>query len=614
MDSPRRAGWLWRLESDFLKPYRLPIGLCLIGLLVQSVLLLPIPLLQGWVLDRLIAGKGSTAVGLSASQVIAVALLASAACHLVRMALAWTVANVMGRISQEVVVALRGALHRKLMRLPMAYFDRQETGRLMARVTSDVGSILGFLNVGSLQLANDLIMAVGIAVVLVWLQWSLALVALVTVPLYAANQQFFARRIRALSAEIRAQVAAIYALLSERVSAVRVVRSFAKEEAELAALDHRIDVHRELSWANTRATALLGALATLISGLGTVFVVAFGAWLVSRGRMSAGGLVAFYALIGQLYNPLVRLTQSQAIAAAMRISVERLYEVFDEPEPVCDRPGAEPVGPVRGALEFRDVQFAYSPGGPTVLQGIDLAVEPGMTIGVFGASGSGKSTLLSLVPRLYDLAPDQGAILLDGRDVRDLQLAGLRQAVALVPQQALLFEGTIRSNLLYAAPGASDDQIRRALETADLAATVQAMPQGLETPVGERGLSLSGGQRQRLALVRALVADRPILLLDDCTSALDAETEARVHAALRSLTPRRTCLIVSHKVASLSWADRIIVLDGGTIVEQGTHDELIALGGQYAEAHRYQTRSLPVRTPHAHHLADAETGMRFVVR
>jgi ABC-type multidrug transport system fused ATPase/permease subunit len=618
---------LLRLEADFLRPYRGAIAVGLVGLLVQSVLLLPVPLLQGWVVDRLVAlaatregiAGADAATRAAIGRAIALALGATVALHLARAAISWWTAARMGRISQEVVVALRGAVHRKLMRLPMAYFDAHQTGKLMARVTSDVGGIFMFIRSGIIQLLSDLILAAAIAVLLVWLQWRLAAVALVAVPLYAANQRYFFTRLKTLSDDIRAQIAALYALLSERVSAVRVVRSYAKEEAELAALDERIDAHRALSWANTRASALLGALATLISGLGTVFVIAYGVVLVGRGTITIGELLAFYALVGQLYAPIVRLTQFQATALSTQVSVERLYQIFDEPEPVRDRAGARPIAEPRGALEFRGVRFAYparrrddedededageghdhAVGGKPILDGVDLTIEPGMRLGVLGPSGAGKSTLLALAPRLYDVPEGtdergnpHGAVLFDGVDVREWKLADLRRAVALVPQQALLFEGTIRSNLLYARADATEAELRRALEIADLAATIDALPAGIDTAVGERGFSLSGGQRQRLALARAIVSSPAVLLLDDCTSALDAETEARIQQALQAHLPGRTCVIVSHKVSSVRLCDLIVVLDDGRIAERGTHEELLALHGHYAATYAQQTRAL----------------------
>jgi ABC-type multidrug transport system fused ATPase/permease subunit len=600
------ASLLRRFEAEFLRPYRGAIAVGLLGLLLQSVLLLPIPLLQGWVVDRLVTYcQASAAIAAvdsarsAAFRAIILSLFATIGLHGARTLLAWRVAAMMGRISQEVVVALRGALHRKLMRLPMVYFDAQQTGRLMARVTSDVGSILMFIRSGILQLLNDLITSMAIAILLAWLEWRLALVALVAVPLYALNQAAFFRRLRRLSDEIRAQVAALYALLSERISAVRVVRSFAKEDDELAELDGRIDRHRSLSWENTRTAAALGALATLISGLGTVFVIVYGIILVGRRVLTVGELLAIYALVGQLYQPIVRLTQFQATAVATQVSVERLYEIFDEPEPVRDRPGAVAIVRPRGSIEYRGVSFAYSPDGAKVLRGVDLRIEPGMRLGVLGPSGAGKSTLLTLVPRLYDVPEGLdaegrpwGMVCFDGRDVRGLRLADLRKSVALVPQQALLFEGSIRTNLLYANPDATEDQMWEALRIADLADTVAALPAELDAPVGERGYSLSGGQRQRLALARAIVAQPVVLLLDDCTSALDSETESRIQQALERSLPGRTCVIVSHKVASVRRADRIVVLESGIIVEQGTHAELLARAGLYAETYRQQTSAL----------------------
>ncbi len=544
-------------------------------------------------------GDGDAASKTRIVRAILLALAGTIVLHVVRAVLAWKIAAMMARISQEVVVALRGALQRKLMRLPMAYFDAQQTGRLMARVTSDVGSILMFIRSGILQLLNDLILSMAIAVLLIWLEWRLAAVALVTVPLYALNQRLFFGTLRRLSDEIRGQVSSLYALLSERVSAVRVVRSFAKEDDELVELDERIDRHRQLSWANTRAAAALGALATLISGLGTVFVIAYGIILVGREILTVGELLAIYALVGQLYQPIVRLTQFQAMALATQISIERLYEIFDEPEPVKDREGAVAIVRPRGVVEYRDVSFAYALDGPKVLDHITLRIEPGMRLGVLGESGAGKSTLMALAPRLYDLpegvdaqGTPWGTVCFDSRDVRDLKLADLRRAVALVPQQALLFEGTIRSNLLYANSNATDIQIEQALVIADLAETVASMPLGLDTLVGERGYSLSGGQRQRLALARAIVANPAVLLLDDCTSALDAETEARIQQALDQHLPGRTCMIVSHKVASIRNADLIVVLEAGRLIERGTHAELLALGGYYAATYLHQTAAL----------------------
>ena len=375
----------------------------------------------------------------------------------------------------------------------MAYFDAQQTGKLMA-VTSDVGSILGFVNSGFLQLVNDLILSLGVAVLLVWLQWRLALIALVAVPLYAVNQGYFSHRIRQLSLDIRAQVASIYALLSERVSAVRVVRSFAKEEAELAELDGRIDAHRTLSWANTRTNAYLGALATLISGLGTVGVLFVWRVLVGRGACPSASCWPSMPWSGSSSpdrppDPVPGDDRGDAGLGGAALRGPRRARADRRP------PGARPIVRPRGGLSFRGVSFAYSPDGPLVLDRVDLEIEPGMTVGLLGPSGAGKSTLLALAPRLYDLAEGRGAILFDGQDVRDLRLADVADRSRWSRSRRPV-RGDDPIEPAVRRPGATAAHIRRPWRRPTSPRRSTGSP-GLETPVGERGQTLSGGRRQR---------------------------------------------------------------------------------------------------------------------
>lgn len=537
-------------------------GLALFGMLTQSLLLLPVPLVQGWILDRLLAADRS---GLVVQILVALGVMLG--CHLFRGGIGYLVGATMTRVSLEVVRDLTDAMHRKLQRLPVAYFDREPTGRVMARITSDVGSLLVFLSSGSVQLAGDLVLAVGIAAVLVWLSWPLAVVTLAVLPLAALNQRTFAARARELSAVARGRLDAVYRLLSEKVSAVRVVRAFAQESREVAAFADRADAHRAAGLAEVRAAARQSAVAVALTGLGTVAVLVGGALLVRDGGLSAGHVIAFAALVGLLYSPLVRLTQFQGVLAGTRVAIDRMMAVLDEPEERPARGSGRPLLGPRGGLAVRDLSFRYRPDGPWVLRGVSLAVPAGTTVGIVGASGSGKSTLLAVLARLYD--PDGGSVRLDGTDLRDLRAGDLRRAVALVPQQAVLFEGTIRSNLLYAAPAAAEAAVRAVLAVVELTDLIDTLPRGLETPVGERGVALSGGQRQRLALARALLAEPALLLLDECTSALDAETEARVWANLDAFAPGQTRVLVSNRTPAMRAADRVLILEHGRIVGPG---------------------------------------------
>ena len=460
----QETGWsgLKRIEREYLRSHRTVLVLALAALVVQAVLSFPVAILQGGIIDLVapllrprvteIEAAGTAASGQTLTVLIGLMLLGMIACHLGRMLIGWKVAATMSRVTLEIVRELTDALHRKLQRVGMSYFDSEPTGCIMARLTSDVGSLLLFLNSGSLQLLSDLIMAACTAVFLFWIDWRLALIGTVPLPLFALNHRRFAGVTRDLSGTLREQVSRLYSLLSERIPAARTVRTFAAEGAELAEFDRLLDGQRALDWACTKTVARQGSWSTLINGIGIVAVLTCGAMLVSRGRLSVGEVVSFSALLSQLYPPIVRLTGAQAMLAGTQVAVDRIVELLDEPEIILPRAASRPRHRPRGQLVYRDVSFRYARQTGNALDGISVEIEPGMTLGIMGTTGAGKSTLLALAPRIYDLGDGdgQGAIFFNSRDIRTIHPLELRHAVTLVPQQALLFEGTLRSNLTYA--------------------------------------------------------------------------------------------------------------------------------------------------------------------
>ncbi|WP_420457161.1 ABC transporter ATP-binding protein [Rubrivirga sp.] len=481
---------------------------------------------------------------------------------------------------ERVVTDLRRALYGHLHRLGLGFFSDQRTGEITSRLTNDVSKIQSAVTsdlADTLRLALTL---VGSVALMLALNWRLSLVIFAVVPPAAVAMRSFGMVVRKLSRSIQDRLADTTAVAEEAISAVRVVKAFAREPYEVGryteAVEELFGVARRRAW----------IVAAFWSGVGLGFSVAltvifwFGGREVIADRLTAGALVAFifYALniarsvagAGRLY------TSFQSAAGAS----ERLFEILDTDPEIADAPGARPLGPVRGAVELDGVTFGYG-DGPAILGDVTVRAAPGETVALVGPSGAGKTTLLHLIPRFYD--PRDGAVRIDGVDLRDVTVDSVRESVALVAQDVQLFGTTLRENIRYGRLDATDAEVEAAAAAANAHDFIVGFESGYDTPVGERGVKLSGGQRQRVAIARALLKDPPILLLDEATSALDAHSEAAVQDALADLMTGRTTFVIAHRLATVRDADRIVVLDAGRVVETGTHAELVARGGLYAD-------------------------------
>ncbi len=485
-------------------------------------------------------------------------------------------ANVGG---QRVIFKLRNDLYEHIQSLSLSFFHQNRSGSIVSRLTSDIALAQNFIGNACTLLWMDSISVIGVVIYLFILSPRMALVSITVLPLWVISVRFFGQRIRKASHAVQEGLSELSGQVQEKVSGVTVVQAFAREKRETRLFHrmHRSLYDRQISTVRLQAGNMMAS--NVLTSIAPMTVLLFGAHEVLSGRMTLGTMMTFYLILGMFYMPLTRLTDLAAVIANAGAAIERIFDIFDTQPDIQDAPDASALpARVEGRVELRDVTFGYDPEVP-ILKNLSLDIRPGEVVAFVGPSGAGKSTLVNLIPRFYDVTG--GAIRVDGQDIARVKVKSLRQNIGMVLQDNILFTGTIKDNILYGRPDATDREIEEAAIAANAHEFILGLPDGYETEIGERGTKLSGGQKQRLAITRAFLRDPRILILDEATSALDSESENLIQAALNRLMVGRTTLIIAHRLSTIMHADKIVVLDQGRIVEQGTHEALLKNKGLY---------------------------------
>jgi ABC-type multidrug transport system fused ATPase/permease subunit len=559
----------WRLLG-FLRPYRRGVlwSFLLAGLAIGTTVL--IPLLVGRTVDRI--RDGNSDLWPLAGAILAAAVL--------RLGLSAARRLVAGRVSLGVEFDLRNGLYAHLQELELGFFDEQQTGQLMSRSTVDLQSVRFFLGYGLIFIGQSALTILIAAGVMLGVNPGLAAITLAPTPFVIWIAFVYGKRNRPATQEVQQRIAELTAEAEENVAGVRVVKAFAQEARQLARFRGAVKRVFDQSMVSTRLSAFYSPLIAFLPNLGLAGLLFFGGRQAIHGSITVGEFVAFYGYVVLLLGPMRMLGIALGLAQRAVASGARVFEILDREPRLSSAPDAPPLPDGGGLVELRDVSFRYG-DGRYILRNIDLTVQPGRTVAVVGATGSGKSTMVMLLPRLYDVS--EGQLLIDHADVRDVEVGSLRREVAFVSDDPFLFSATVRDNIAYARPDASDEEVFEAARRAGADGFIESLPKGYETRIGERGYTLSGGQRQRIAIARALLKDPRILILDDATSSVDATTESRITRALGELAEGRTTFIIAHRLSTIALADEIVVLEDGRIVAHGTHDELLEESDLYRE-------------------------------
>jgi len=574
----------------FLKPYRWSLAVSILLAIGSQAAGMSIPWLTGSVIDLLEKGTEDTGRLTLLVGLVAAAGLVKALFLLGRRFIA-------GRQALGVDFDLRNALYGHLLKLSWGFYDRHQTGQLMSRATVDLQGVRFFLGYGLIFFSQHVLTIVAVTAIVFVIDWQLALIALAITPVLVAIAYVYSAKSHPILKDVQQRLADMTTVAEESIVGVNVVKAFAQENREERKFADRTEAVFTEAIKATRQQAFYVPLMSFLPLLAQAAVLLAGGHKVVSGGLSLGEFVAFNVYLLMLVMPLRMLGMWIGMGQRAIASGERIFQVLDEPEEIADRPDAIPLPEGDGRLRFDRVTFGYDPARP-VLHEIDLAIEPGRTVALIGHTGSGKTTLTTLVPRFYDVTA--GRVLLDGTDVRDLKVTELRRAIGIVSQDPFLFSTTVRENIAFGAPVATDEEIRSAARMAQAHEFISELPEGYDTVIGERGITLSGGQRQRIAIARAILVDPRVLVLDDATASVDSTTEARIRLGLREAMRGRTTLIIAHRLSTLALADELVVLDHGRIAARGTREELAKTSPVYREILEHglvEQRAVEAATP-----------------